>query len=231
MWVSRVAVTRRAVSGGQEDGPHRATRGRAYRLEHDTKDDKPRAHVCLPPLPSLRCVELERLEARVRHQKPVNIRDVVHGMRLGIKAKSGEDNGLEAQIDASTLGTALLIRAAQPAKCRVPRRPGRVERAADRLAADRMRLVGGDQSRSVIGVLVVELARAVAEEFVDADLHLEGLTLKQLEESLISWCDERDGLVARSISGLQHVPKRDVLEAVALADVVVVWYVDAERYT
>ena len=41
-------------------------------------------------------------------------------------------------------------------------------------------------------------------------LHLERLRLESLEELLVRVGDERDGLVARAVRGLQHVAERDV---------------------
>ena len=57
-------------------------------------------------------------------------------------------------------------------------------------------------------------------------LHFKGLTFEFLEEVLIAVGEKSDAFVAGSIASLEHITKRDVFEAFALSNVIVVWYVD-----
>lgn len=66
-----------------------------------------------------------------------------------------------------------------------------------------------------------ELAAAVAEEFVEADLDFEGLVFILVVDVLVGGFDEGSGLFWGS--GAEDVAERDVLETFALADVVVLW--------
>ena len=50
------------------------------------------------------------------------------------------------------------------------------------------------------------------------------------EESLVRWAHRRDGLLPGAIACGEYVTQRDILEALGLANVVVVWYVDACGY-
>jgi len=59
----------------------------------------------------------------------------------------------------------------------------------------------------------------VAEEFVEADLDFEGLVFVLVVDVLIGRLDEGNGLLRGRCA--ENVAERDVLEAFALADVVV----------
>ena len=66
-----------------------------------------------------------------------------------------------------------------------------------------------------------QLAAAVAEEFVQADLDFEGFVFVLVVDVLVGGLDEGDGLFGGR--GAEDVAERDVLETFALADVVVLW--------
>lgn len=66
-----------------------------------------------------------------------------------------------------------------------------------------------------------QLAAAVAEEFVQADLDFEGFVFVLVVDVLVRGLDEGDGLFRGG--GAKDVAERDVLETFALADVVVLW--------
>jgi hypothetical protein len=68
-----------------------------------------------------------------------------------------------------------------------------------------------------------EFAAAVAEEFVEADLDFEGFVFVFVVDVLVGGFDEGDGLFGGG--GAEDVAERDILEAFALADVVVLWMV------
>ena len=68
-----------------------------------------------------------------------------------------------------------------------------------------------------------EFAAAVAEEFVEADLDFEGFVFVLVVDVLVGGLDEGDGLFGGG--GAEDVAERDILEAFALADVVVLWMV------
>lgn len=93
---------------------------------------------------------------------------------------------------------------------------------------------GGDRGILVVevefawGGFLEELAAAVAQELVQADLDFEGVVRGGLVEGLLLVLDEWDLLVGGF--GAEDVAERDVLEAEVLADVVVVWDVDSCRY-
>lgn len=59
----------------------------------------------------------------------------------------------------------------------------------------------------------------MAEEFVEADLDFEGFVFVLVVDVLIGGFDEGDGLFGGG--GAQDVTERDVLEAFALANIVV----------
>ena len=64
-----------------------------------------------------------------------------------------------------------------------------------------------------------QLAAAVAEELVQADLDFEGFVFVLVVDVLVGGFDEGDGLFGGG--GAENVAERDVLEAFALADIVV----------
>ena len=64
-----------------------------------------------------------------------------------------------------------------------------------------------------------ELAAAVAEEFVEADLDFEGFVFVLVVDVLVRSLDEGSGLFGGR--GAENIAERDVFEAFALADVVV----------
>jgi len=66
-----------------------------------------------------------------------------------------------------------------------------------------------------------QLAAAVAEEFVEADLDFEGFVFVLVVDVLVGGLNEGDGLFRGR--GAEDVAERDVLETFALADVVVLW--------
>ena len=68
-----------------------------------------------------------------------------------------------------------------------------------------------------------QLAAAVAEEFVEADLDFEGLVFVFVVDVLVGGFDEGGGLFGGR--GAEDVAERDVLETFALADVVVLWMI------
>ena len=68
-----------------------------------------------------------------------------------------------------------------------------------------------------------QLAAAVAEEFVEADLDFESLVFVFVVDVLVGGFDERSGLFGGR--GAEDVAERDVLETFALADVVVLWMI------
>jgi hypothetical protein len=73
------------------------------------------------------------------------------------------------------------------------------------------------------GGFLEEFAAAVAEEFVEADLDFEGFVFVFVVDVLVGGFDEGDGLFGGG--GAEDVAERDILEAFALADVVVLWMV------
>ena len=68
-----------------------------------------------------------------------------------------------------------------------------------------------------------QLAAAVAEELVQADLDFEGFVFVLVVDVLVRGLDEGDGLFGGR--GAEDVAERDVLETFTLADVVVLWIV------
>jgi hypothetical protein len=66
-----------------------------------------------------------------------------------------------------------------------------------------------------------EFAAAVAQEFVEADLDFEGFVFVLVVDVLVGGFDEGDWLFGGG--GAEDVAERDVLEAFALADIVVLW--------
>ena len=70
--------------------------------------------------------------------------------------------------------------------------------------------------------LLEELAGAVAEEFVDADLDFEGRVAVFLVEFQIFGMNEGDGLVGCFCT--QHIAQGDVFESDLLSDVIVIRY-------
>lgn len=68
-----------------------------------------------------------------------------------------------------------------------------------------------------------QLAAAVAEELVQADLDFEGFVFVLVVDVLVRGLDEGDGLFRGR--GAEDVAERDVLETFTLADVVVLWIV------
>lgn len=64
-----------------------------------------------------------------------------------------------------------------------------------------------------------QFAAAVAEEFVQADLDFEGFVFVLVVDILVGGLDEGDGLFRGR--GAEDIAERDVLEAFALADVIV----------
>jgi len=64
-----------------------------------------------------------------------------------------------------------------------------------------------------------EFAAAVAEEFVEADLDFEGFVFVFVVDVLVGGFDEGDGLFGGG--GAEDVAEGDVLEAFALANIVV----------
>ena len=69
------------------------------------------------------------------------------------------------------------------------------------------------------GGFLEELAAAVAQELVQANLDFEGMVRGRLVEGLLLVLDEWDLLVGGF--GAEDVAERDVLEAFALADIIV----------
>lgn len=68
-----------------------------------------------------------------------------------------------------------------------------------------------------------QLAAAVAEELVEADLDFEGFVFVLVVDILVGGLYEGDGLFRGR--GAEDVAERDVLETFALANVVVLWTV------
>ena len=64
-----------------------------------------------------------------------------------------------------------------------------------------------------------QLAAAVAEELVQADLDFEGFVFVLVVDVLVGGLDEGNGLFRGR--GAEDIAERDVLEAFALADVIV----------
>ena len=190
----------------------------------------------------------ERDQAGVRHGKPVGVNDVV--AVLGV-AENLQHLLVDTQVDAHALRSALLVRGGDGGKHGIPRLAWLVPRSHSlaRLGVHDRRVVVG---RAIL-TLHEQLARAVAQQLVEANLHLERRLHELVEHRLVLVRYERDAvLVAASrlhhqvhVNGLrhtparthappgtyQHVPERHVLESLRLADLVVVGDVDASRDT
>ena len=64
--------------------------------------------------------------------------------------------------------------------------------------------------------------KSPASQASETHLYFECLSLQSLEEGLVCLRHESHGLVARAVIGLEHVAEADILEALALPDVVVI---------
>jgi hypothetical protein len=188
--------------------------------------------VRLAPFTTLGVPELEGDDARACHAEVSGVEDVAGGAvdvdAPVAEAEELQDGELARERHGDAFGAAFLVAGGDGTEHGAPGLAGLVPCAYGRVGD------GGDGGVFVVevefpwGGFLEELAAAVAEELVQADLDFEGVVCGCLVEGLLLVLDEWDLLVGGFCA--EDVAEGDILEAEVLADVVVVGDVDSCRY-
>lgn len=191
--------------------------------QEDLQDGEACLHVCLAMAAGGRIPELESSDTRAGHLQVADVQDVAcFGVDVGFAvavAEDLEDFEVRAEGHGDALGAAFFVAGAHAAEDGAPCLAGLVP-GRDGLVVD-----GADGRVLDVEVEVAwrgfleHFAAAVAEEFVQADLHLEGFVFVFVVNVLVRGFDEGDGLFRGR--GAEDVAEGDIFEAFALADVIV----------
>jgi hypothetical protein len=172
-----------------------------------------------------RVPELQSGDSRACHLQVADVQDVA-GLGVDVLfsvavAEDLENFEVGAEGHGDALGAALFVAGAHATEYSAPGLAGLVP-GRDWLVVDRVDGRVLDVEVEVArGGFLQHFAAAVAEEFVQADLDFEGFVFVFVVDVLVRGLDEGDGLFGSG--GAEDVAEGNVLEAFALANVVVLW--------